>query len=59
MLRRRINSPSRKPSPPTCAGVGCANKVCRRPEAHPAGERVINKKIALPVITAYKVVMAI
>jgi hypothetical protein len=59
MLRRRINNTLRKPSPPTCARAGCANNVCRRPETHPAGERIINQKIALPVITAYKVVITV
>ena len=33
-----------------------ANKVSQRPEAHPAGERIANKVLTLPVITANKVV---
>jgi hypothetical protein len=30
------------PTTSASAGAGCANKVSRRPEAHPAGERIIN-----------------
>ena len=33
-----------------------ANKVSQRPEAHPVGERTVNKLLTLPVITICKVV---
>ena len=61
-LRRRIIDawPSgytlRKPTTPASAGAGCANKVSRRPEAHPAGERIVNDILPYRQVTACKVV---
>jgi hypothetical protein len=34
-----------------------ANKVSRRPGAHPAGKRIVNNILTLPVITTCKVVI--
>jgi hypothetical protein len=57
MLRRCIADTLRKPTTPAYTGAGCAGKVIRRPGAHHAGKRIINKIYTLPIITACKTVI--